>query len=70
MFVASYLAFSMPAVIAGIVVSHIELRDTIIGYVCSVLVIALVGAVLAVVMRRRGRQADNREPTIRIANSA
>ncbi|MCR5977461.1 MFS transporter [Gordonia jinghuaiqii] len=54
-FVASYLAFSVPAVIAGILVSHIGLRDTIVGYVCYVLAVAVIGAVAAaVVSRRRG----------------
>ncbi|MFT4394217.1 MFS transporter [Gordonia lacunae] len=68
-FVASYLAFSVPAVIAGIVVSHIGLRDTIIGYVGYVLVVALIGAILTIVMRRRS-PADYDEPTIRMASSA
>lgn len=56
-FVASYLAFSVPAVIAGIVVSHIGLRATVTGYVGYVLAVALFGAALAVVMRRTATRA-------------
>lgn len=43
-FIASYLAFSIPAVIAGLVVSHIGLRGTVVGYVGYVIVLAVVGA--------------------------
>ena len=57
-FVASYLAFSVPAVIAGIVVSHIGLRATVTGYVGYVLAVALFGAALAVVMRRTATRAE------------
>ncbi|WP_044505798.1 MFS transporter [Gordonia sp. KTR9] len=63
-FVASYLAFSAPAVIAGILVSHIGLRDTIIGYVCYVLIIALIGATLTVVTRRRSSGAVRGTDTV------
>jgi MFS family permease len=56
-FVASYLAFSVPAVIAGIVVSHIGLRDTIIGYVGYVLAMVMIAATFAVTMRRRATTA-------------
>ncbi|KAF0971101.1 MFS transporter [Gordonia sp. YY1] len=63
-FVASYLAFSVPAVIAGVVVSHIGLRATIIGYVGYVLVVALFGAVLALLMRRAATRADRAIATI------
>jgi MFS family permease len=56
-FVASYLAFSVPAVIAGIVVSHIGLRDTIIGYVGYVLAMVMVAAASAVTVRRKATSA-------------
>ena len=56
-FVASYLAFSVPAVIAGIVVSHIGLRDTIIGYVGYVLAMVMIAAASAVTVRRRAASA-------------
>ncbi|MET4166011.1 MULTISPECIES: MFS transporter [Gordonia] len=56
-FVASYLAFSVPAVIAGIVVSHIGLRDTIVGYVGYVLAMVMIAAAFAVTMRRRAASA-------------
>ena len=56
-FVASYLAFSVPAVIAGIVVSHIGLRDTIIGYVGYVLAMVMIAAAFAVTVRRRAASA-------------
>ncbi|WP_439031536.1 MFS transporter [Gordonia terrae] len=56
-FVASYLAFSVPAVIAGIIVSHIGLRATIIGYVGYDLVMVLVAATFAVTVHRRATSA-------------
>ncbi|UPW09905.1 MFS transporter [Gordonia terrae] len=56
-FVASYLAFSVPAVIAGIVVSHIGLRDTIIGYVGYVLAMVMIAAAFAMTVRRRAASA-------------
>ncbi|WP_238421795.1 MFS transporter [Gordonia sp. 'Campus'] len=56
-FVASYLAFSVPAVIAGIVVSHIGLRDTIIGYVGYVLAMVMIAAASAVTVRRKATSA-------------
>ncbi|AZG46181.1 MFS transporter [Gordonia insulae] len=61
-FVASYLAFSLPAVVAGIVVSHIGLRETVIGYVAYVLILAVVGALTTAGMRRRATR-DSRSPS-------
>ncbi|MEO9326549.1 MFS transporter [Gordonia aurantiaca] len=58
-FVASYLAFSVPAVIAGVVVPHIGLRDTIVGYATYVLVVAVAGAILAVAMRRAASRRED-----------
>ncbi|MBY4573834.1 MFS transporter [Gordonia paraffinivorans] len=64
-FVASYLAFSVPAVIAGVVVPHIGLRATVIGYVGYVLVVAVIGAVLAVATRRAAARAAT-SPSARV----
>ena len=44
-------------VIAGIVVSHIGLRDTIIGYVGYVLAMVMIAAAFAVTVRRRAASA-------------
>ncbi|MEP9391795.1 MFS transporter [Gordonia sp. VNK1] len=52
-FIVSYLAFSGPAVIAGLVVSHVGLQETVVGYVVYVLLVAVVGAVLSRRARRR-----------------
>jgi hypothetical protein len=42
-YIAAYLAFSLPAVIAGVLTSHLGLRDTAIGYAAVVGVLALAG---------------------------
>lgn len=52
-FIVSYLAFSLPAVIAGIVVSHAGLRETIIGYVGYVVVLTVLGALVTARFGRR-----------------
>ena len=52
-FIVSYLAFSIPAVIAGLVVSHVGLRGTIVGYVSYVLALALIGALITARHTRR-----------------
>jgi hypothetical protein len=41
----SYLAFSIPAVIAGVLITHIGLRDTSLDYGVFVAVVAI-GAVV------------------------
>ncbi|GAC70085.1 MFS transporter [Gordonia soli] len=51
-FVVSYLAFSVPAVIAGIVVSHIGLHTTVVAYVTYVTVLAVLGGLVMVYSRR------------------
>ncbi|GAB88241.1 MFS transporter [Gordonia rhizosphera] len=62
-FVASYLAFSLPAVVAGIIVSHIGLRETVLGYVAYVLLLAVVGALVTARARRRATTAAPAAPT-------
>jgi xanthine/uracil permease len=58
----SYLAFSLPAVVAGVVITLIGLRDTSFGYgsfVVSVAVATLLAERLIVHRRRgTGKQAD------------
>lgn len=63
-FVASYLAFSLPAVVAGIIVSHIGLRETVVGYVAYVLVLAVVGALTNAHLRRRSARNSVSAPTV------
>ncbi len=54
-YVVSYLAFSLPALVAGVVTTHIGLRDTSYGYGGFVLVVALSAVV---VERILGRSRD------------
>ncbi|MGW0039136.1 MFS transporter [Gordonia sp. NPDC003376] len=51
-FIVSYVAFSVPAVIAGLLVSHVGLRETVVGYVTYVLTLAVIGALITARMRR------------------
>lgn len=60
-FITSYIAFSVPAVIAGLVVSHIGLQETVVCYVAYVLVVTVLGAAVTAWTRRREARA---EPTI------
>ncbi|GAA1482223.1 MFS transporter [Gordonia sinesedis] len=65
-FVACYLAFSAPAVIAGFVVSHIGLRGTVLGYVGYVIVLAVLGGAVtarAAVAARRIAVAHTASPS-------
>ncbi|MGV9860176.1 MFS transporter [Gordonia sp. NPDC003425] len=59
-FITSYVAFSVPAVIAGLIVSHIGLQETAVAYVGYVLALAVVGAVVTV--RSRGTTGDGAVP--------
>ena len=43
-YVVSYLAFSIPALIAGVLITHIGLRTTSIGYGIVVAVVAAIAA--------------------------
>jgi MFS family permease len=45
-YVVSYVAFSVPALVAGVVTTHLGLRETSYGYGGFVLVVALVALVL------------------------
>ncbi|MFT4126554.1 MAG: MFS transporter [Gordonia sp. (in: high G+C Gram-positive bacteria)] len=58
-FIVSYVAFSVPAVVAGLIVSHAGLQPTTVGYVIYVLVATLVGAALML----RGRRAEKLSTT-------
>jgi MFS family permease len=51
-YVVSYVAFSVPALVAGVVTTHIGLRETSYGYGGFVLVVAVVALVLERVSRR------------------
>lgn len=51
-YTASYLAFSVPAVVAGVVTTHIGLRQTSLGYACAVGLLAVVAVVASAVVHR------------------
>lgn len=53
-FVVSYLAFSVPAIVAGLCVPSLGLRETAAGYGIGVLALALCAAVPGIVRRVRG----------------
>ncbi len=46
-YVVSYLAFSIPAVVAGVLITHIGLRATAVGYSALVLVVAVAALALS-----------------------
>src|SRR5258708_10548307 len=52
-FIVVYLAFSVPALIAGVAVTHYGLRDT--TYVYGIVVMALAAMTAGAVSRRRGQ---------------
>ena len=52
-FVVSYLAFSIPAVVAGVLITHAGLRDTAIGYGGLVAAIVIVTGVMETARGRR-----------------
>jgi predicted MFS family arabinose efflux permease len=55
-FTLSYLAFSLPAVIAGIATTHYGLHDTALVY-CVVIALLVAGAAGSLVLRRRSARA-------------
>lgn len=57
-FTVSYLAFSVPAVIAGVATTHYGLHDTALAY-CGVIALLVTAAAVSLVLgeRRRRRQA-------------
>ncbi len=52
-YVVSYLAFSIPAVVAGVLITHVGLRDTALGYGAFVGVLALASLLSSTAIRRR-----------------
>jgi predicted MFS family arabinose efflux permease len=60
-YIVSYLAFSVPVIIAGIAVSHVGLRTTSIAYG------ALVAALAAVVAAETARSAAHLQPATAVA---
>ncbi|TMD22697.1 MAG: hypothetical protein E6J04_21420 [Chloroflexi bacterium] len=54
-FIVVYLAFSVPALIAGVAVTHYGLRDTTYGY--GIVVMALTALTAVALWRRRARSA-------------
>ena len=54
-FIVVYLAFSVPALIAGVAVTHYDLRDTTYGY--GIVVMALTALTAVALWRRRARSA-------------
>src|SRR5205807_10334356 len=57
-FTVSYLAFSVPAVIAGVATTHYGLHDTALVYCGVVALLVAAAAVSLVVQRRRQRRQD------------
>ncbi len=57
-FILSYIAFSVPAVIAGLVVGTFGLRETVVGYVGYVLAVSLIGGVLSLGRTRAAVRLD------------
>jgi MFS family permease len=55
-FTLSYLAFSLPAVIAGVATTHYGLHDTALVY-CVVIAVLVAGAAGSLVLRRRSARA-------------
>lgn len=47
-YIVSYVAFSVPAVVAGVLITHIGLRTTTLGYGVLVLVVTLAAVLLSV----------------------
>ena len=56
-YVVSYLAFSIPAFVAGLLIEHTGLRDTSLGYGGFVAVVAVGALGVALIGVRRGRPA-------------
>jgi MFS family permease len=52
-YVVSYLAFSIPAVVAGILIIHVGLKDTALGYGVFVAAVAMAALVVDGVLRAR-----------------
>jgi hypothetical protein len=61
-YVTSYSAFSIPAVIAGVAATHYGLHDTAIVYACAVVVLATVATVGYGRGGGRPRQDSNLRP--------
>lgn len=62
LYVAAYLAFSIPAVVAGVLTTRIGLRTTSIGYAAGVAVLAACSLIAARPMRRRGSPRPVSQP--------
>lgn len=60
-YLASYLAFSVPALIAGLAVSYVGMLPTVVGYVCFDLLLVIAASAAAVAQLRRRRQTLRRE---------
>ncbi|MGX7680649.1 MFS transporter [Jatrophihabitans sp. DSM 45814] len=63
----SYLAFSVPAVVAGITATHIGLRDTALWYGAAVIVVSLL-ALAAQAAQRRRTQPEAVPPRVGLAH--
>ena len=60
-YLASYIAFSVPALVAGLAVSYVGMLPTVVGYGCFDLVLVIAAAAAAVAQLRRRRQTLCRE---------
>lgn len=51
-YLVSYLSFSVPVIVAGIVTTHVGLHDTAVGYAAAVSGLALLATVAGLLLRR------------------
>lgn len=59
-YVASYIAFSVPALIAGLAITYTGMLPTVVGYGCFDLLLVVAASAAAVVQVRRHRRALRR----------
>lgn len=62
-FAVCYTAFSVPAVIAGVVTGHVGLRATAVGYAIFIVSLIAAAAIAAVVLRDRGELPTDDGPS-------
>ena len=65
-FVASYLGFSVPAVVAGAATGHFGLRTTYVGYSVYVIILVLLAGLSALIVARRQRNTVAVPPKLHV----
>lgn len=70
-FALSYTAFSVPAVVAGLLATHVGLTPTAVGYALFIVGLVVIAAAAAVLMgRRAGAEATADEVEAELAECA